>query len=92
VAGVRRDPAGLHARLKSGPRLDFGRPARLRAKWVAAARVLADPRAAGAAYVDLRVPERPVAGPFPQDPVPPPPGTLPAPAPAEPATTGEPDA
>lgn len=67
VQDVRRDGSGLHVQMRSGPRLDFGRASALRAKWTAAARVLADPRAAGAEYVDLRVPARPSAGPFPAD-------------------------
>ena len=37
-------------------------PIALRAKWAAAARVLADRSSAGATYVDLRLPERPAAG------------------------------
>lgn len=70
IETVSAPEGGLSARLRSGPQLDFGRPVRLRAKWAAAVEVLADPRAAGAAYVDLRVPGRPVAGTFPDDPVP----------------------
>lgn len=66
---VRSDRAGLHAVLRSGPQLDFGAPGDLRAKWLAAASVLVEPRAAGASYVDLRVPARPVAGPFAQEPM-----------------------
>lgn len=53
---------GLVAHLRAGPNLVFGSPTRLRAKWIAAARVLADPSASGAAYLDLRLPERPAAG------------------------------
>ena len=34
----------------------------MRAKWTAAARVLADPSSRGAAYIDLRLPDRPAAG------------------------------
>ncbi len=55
-------PAGLVVVLRDGPRLRFGGPERLAAKWAAAARVLADPSSQGAEYVDLRLPERPVAG------------------------------
>ena len=40
----------------------FGRAERPGAKWLAAARVLADRSSAGATYVDVRLPERPVAG------------------------------
>jgi cell division protein FtsQ len=69
VEDVRRDASGLHVEMRSGPRLDFGRPSALRAKWTAAARVLADPRAAGAQYVDVRVPARPSAGPFSAEPI-----------------------
>lgn len=64
VLGVRRDGAGLHVTLDNGPQLDFGSPVGFSQKWRAASRVLADPRSAGASYVDLRVPQRPVAGPF----------------------------
>src|SRR3954447_5404089 len=48
--------------LRDGPTLYFGGSERLAAKWVAAATVLADPSSAGAAYLDLRLPERPAAG------------------------------
>lgn len=43
----------------------FGDDARLKAKWIALSRVLADPGAKGAGYIDVRVPERPAAGGFP---------------------------
>lgn len=69
VTDVVRDGDGMHVRLESGPRVDFGPASGLRAKWVAAARVLADPRAVGASYVDVRLPQRPVAGSFPGEPV-----------------------
>ena len=52
---------GMVVELREGPELIFGSPDRLDAKWAAAARVLADPRP-GAAYVDVRLPERPAAG------------------------------
>jgi cell division protein FtsQ len=58
---------GLEARLREGPRVIAGQPHRLRAKWVAAARVLGDKGARGAEYVDVRVPERAVAGGLPID-------------------------
>lgn len=54
-------PHGLTAQLRDGPSLYFGPARRLTAKWVAAARVLADVTSRGAAYIDLRVPERPAA-------------------------------
>jgi hypothetical protein len=53
---------GVVAQLSNGPEIVFGTPDRLAAKWAAAARVLADDEAAGAAYLDVRIPERPVAG------------------------------
>jgi hypothetical protein len=53
---------GLRADLQGGFRIEFGPRTRLHAKWAAALRVMADARAEGAAYVDVRVPERPVAG------------------------------
>ena len=53
---------GLEADLRDGPAVIAGDGRRLRAKWVAAARVLGDPGARGARYVDVRVPERAVAG------------------------------
>ena len=53
---------GYVAQLRKGPELVFGSAAHLRAKWVAAARVLADGDTQGATYVDLRVPGRPAVG------------------------------
>jgi cell division protein FtsQ len=55
-------PRGLTAPLSNGPVLYFGGPERLRAKWTAVARVLADKSSAGATYLDVRLPERPAAG------------------------------
>jgi cell division protein FtsQ len=65
VARAYRGPRGLAAQLEDGPRLDFGDISRLRAKWLAAAAVLADEDSRGATYVDVSLPERPVAGPLP---------------------------
>jgi cell division protein FtsQ len=48
--------------MRAGPPLIFGSAAAARAKWAAAARVLADPSAAGATYLDLRIPGRVAAG------------------------------
>ena len=63
VEEVRPDGGkGLIAPIENGPRLIFGSATRLRAKWAAAIRVLADADAAGAEYIDVRIPERPVAG------------------------------
>src|SRR4051794_31515390 len=68
---------GLEADLRRGPAVILGDGSRLRAKWIAAARVLGDPGAKGATYVDVRLPERAVAG------------GLPEPAqPSQPSTTG----
>lgn len=53
---------GLVLALRDGPDLYFGNSVRLEAKWMSAARVLADPTSTGARYVDVRVPERPAAG------------------------------
>jgi cell division protein FtsQ len=64
VQGIQFGPDGMRVTLRNGPLLDFGDGARARAKWIAAARVLGDPRGAGASYLDVRVPERPVAGRF----------------------------
>jgi cell division protein FtsQ len=60
-----RGPSGLAVAFRDGPRIDFGDLSRLDAKWLAAAAVLADADSRGAAYVDVRLPERPVAGPLP---------------------------
>lgn len=62
VARVYNGPRGLAATMESGPKLYFGAAAGLPAKWGAAAAVLSSPTSRGAAYLDLRVPERPVAG------------------------------
>jgi cell division protein FtsQ len=64
VTGITRGAEGLTVSLRDGPIVQFGDSARPRAKWAAAARVLADPRSAGASYLDVRAPERPVAGRF----------------------------
>ena len=53
---------GLTAFLDSGPQVRFGDGHRLHAKWIAAQRVMADPGALDATYIDVRVPERPAAG------------------------------
>jgi cell division protein FtsQ len=53
---------GYVVQLRDGPELVFGSAGHRRAKWVAAARVLADPEAQGATYVDVRVPGRPAVG------------------------------
>lgn len=53
---------GVTLEMEEGPELYFGTADELEAKWAAAARVLADPSAEGATYIDLREPERPAAG------------------------------
>jgi cell division protein FtsQ len=57
---------GLEAELRDGPAIIAGDGRRLRAKWIAAGRVLGDPDAKGARYIDVRVPERAVAGGLPE--------------------------
>ncbi len=61
---------GLTLALKDGPPLVFGTPDDAPSKWAAAARVLAEPSAAGATYLDLRIVGRVAAGgvgPVPQE-------------------------
>jgi cell division protein FtsQ len=73
---------GLSAELREGPPLVFGTRDDAAAKWAAAARVLAEPSAAGATYLDLRVPGRVAAGglgPVPQETPDPDPATVPQP-------------
>ena len=62
VHRIGRGRRGLEVDLRRGPILYFGTPAQAGAKWAAAVRVLADADAAGASYVDLRLPFRPAAG------------------------------
>jgi cell division protein FtsQ len=62
VARVTVGEQGLTAQLVRGPEVYFGDAGRLAAKWMATARVLADPSSKGATYLDVRVPERPAAG------------------------------
>jgi cell division protein FtsQ len=64
------DHQGLTVDLRDGPPLIFGTAADAPSKWEAAARVLAEPSAAGATYLDLRVVGRVAAGgvgPVPQE-------------------------
>lgn len=53
---------GVVVALRNGPELVFGDGLQAPAKWAAAARVLAEPSAAGATYLDLRIPGRVAAG------------------------------
>ena len=62
VARVYRGPRGLTTTMENGPKLYFGGAARPGAQWAAAAQVLSSSTSRGAAYLDLRIPERPVAG------------------------------
>jgi cell division protein FtsQ len=84
---VRKDD-GIVAALHDGPELIFGDATSVHAKWVAASRVLADPEAEGATYIDVRLPGRPAAGGLPAATVTPvaPAGTAVAPAPEAGAT------
>jgi len=76
---------GVVVHVKDGPELVFGDASRIAAKWGAALRVLADRDAAGAEYVDVRIPERPAAGGLPVETVAP---VAPA-GPDQPAPTQE---
>ena len=55
-------PKGMMVALVDGPDVIFGTADDSRRKWLAAARVLADPSSAGATYLDVRTPERVAAG------------------------------
>src|SRR5256885_11903657 len=81
-------PQGLEADIRHGPAIILGDGARLRAKWIAAARVLGDPGARGASYVAVRVPERAVAGGPTQPDLPPTTGSGPRQASSAPNATG----
>jgi cell division protein FtsQ len=59
---VVHSPAGYRATLREGPLLRLGPASRGRAKWLAAVSLLSAPSAKGALYVDVSLPERPVAG------------------------------
>ncbi len=62
VARVYPSPNGLTVSMRNGLVIFFGDAARPHAKWLSAARVIASPLAAGATYVDVRVPDHPAAG------------------------------
>lgn len=53
---------GLTLQMRNGLLVYFGNATRPHAKWLSLASVLASPSAAGAHYVDVRVPERPATG------------------------------
>ncbi|HEX8074940.1 MAG TPA: hypothetical protein VF545_08160 [Thermoleophilaceae bacterium] len=98
VLRVRELPGkGLVALLRRGPQVILGSTGSLAAKWAAAAAVLADPQSRGAAYVDVRMPDRPVAGGLDVPPPEPPEAGAPAqlgaaPAPTQQTATGTPAA
>lgn len=62
VARAYSGPEGLTVAMRNGLLVYFGNATRPHAKWLSLARVLASPSAAGATYVDVRLPERPAAG------------------------------
>jgi cell division protein FtsQ len=62
VARLFEGHEGLTVAMRNGLLVYFGNANRPHAKWSSLARVLAAPSAAGAWYVDVRVPERPAAG------------------------------
>jgi cell division protein FtsQ len=64
---TRRAGDGIVIELRDGPEVIFGSADRARAKWLAASRVLADPDAEGASYIDVRLPGRPAAGGLPAE-------------------------
>jgi cell division protein FtsQ len=53
---------GIEVVMRGGLTALFGDSSRPHAKWIALSMVLANERASGASYVDVRVPERPAAG------------------------------
>jgi len=62
-----RAEEGIVVELRDGPELIFGDAKHVRAKWIAAVRILADREAAGASYIDVRLPGRPAAGGLPAE-------------------------
>jgi cell division septal protein FtsQ len=76
VEQVFRGPRGLTATVDDGPKLLFGAGKRPRAKWAAVVAVLSHESARNATYVDVRIPERAVAGGFQPRPVEVSPSTL----------------
>jgi cell division protein FtsQ len=62
VERVFEGPEGLTVAMRNGLLVYFGNSTRPHAKWLSLARVLVSPSAAGALYVDVRLPERPAAG------------------------------
>ncbi len=62
-----RADEGIVVELRDGPELFFGDARHVRAKWIAAVRILADSEAAGASYIDVRLPGRAAAGGLPAE-------------------------
>lgn len=62
LAKVARIDQTTIVRLADGPALLFRDTHRVNAKWAAAIAVLSDPKTKGATWIDLRIPEQPVAG------------------------------
>lgn len=62
IEAVEPEEDALTAVLADGPAIVLGDPTRAEDKWAAVAAVLARGDAAGAAYVDVRLPERPAVG------------------------------
>jgi cell division protein FtsQ len=62
VARVYEGSEGLTLAMRNNLLVYFGDATRPHAKWLSLARVLSSPEAAGALYVDVRLPERPAAG------------------------------
>jgi cell division septal protein FtsQ len=59
---TRRPGKGIVAVVRNGPDVYLGEATQLGAKWADAVAILADRRSQGAAYVDVTMPDRPVAG------------------------------
>ena len=59
---TRKPGKGWVVQVTEGPLLEFGPATSLGTKWAAVTRVLADRDAAGADYIDVRLPGRPAAG------------------------------
>jgi hypothetical protein len=62
VTRVYEGPEGLTLQMRNGLLVYFGDGSFPHAKWLSLARVLSSPDAAGATYVDVRLPARPAAG------------------------------
>lgn len=62
VTRVYEGPEGLTLQMRNGLLVYFGDSTHPHAKWLSLARVLSSPAAAGATYVDVRLPARPAAG------------------------------